>query len=126
GSRPIVHVDCEPGETNNRVKGCEAIIAELPSFLTAVSSRVPAAFADAQRFASWREDIAELKHAWPDVSELSGTPGINPNVLMHQISACTTDAAAYVADVGQHQMWAAQSLDLLSGQRFLTSGGMGA
>jgi hypothetical protein len=29
-------------------------------------------------------------------------------------------------DVGQHQMWAGQSLDLLAHQRFLTSGGMGS
>jgi acetolactate synthase-1/2/3 large subunit len=31
-----------------------------------------------------------------------------------------------LADVGQHQMWAAQSLELGPDQRFLTSGGMGA
>jgi acetolactate synthase-1/2/3 large subunit len=31
-----------------------------------------------------------------------------------------------VADVGQHQMWAAQSLETSGHQRFLTSGGMGA
>lgn len=29
-------------------------------------------------------------------------------------------------DVGNHQMWAAQSLELGPGQRFLTSGGMGS
>jgi acetolactate synthase-1/2/3 large subunit len=31
-----------------------------------------------------------------------------------------------VIDVGQHQMWAAQSLELGEDQRFLTSGGMGS
>jgi len=31
-----------------------------------------------------------------------------------------------VVDVGQHQMWAAQSLELNERQRFLTSGGMGS
>jgi acetolactate synthase-1/2/3 large subunit len=43
---------------------------------------------------------------------------------MHQL--CDEAATAYVADVGQHQMWAAQSLELSGEQRFLTSGGMGA
>lgn len=33
---------------------------------------------------------------------------------------------AYVVDAGQHQMWAGQSLELTSLQRFLTSGGMGS
>jgi acetolactate synthase-1/2/3 large subunit len=31
-----------------------------------------------------------------------------------------------VIDVGQHQMWAAQSIDVRKDQRFLTSGGMGS
>jgi acetolactate synthase-1/2/3 large subunit len=45
---------------------------------------------------------------------------------MHQLSAVSSRAAAYVVDVGLHQMWAAQSLDLNADQQFLTSGGMGA
>jgi acetolactate synthase-1/2/3 large subunit len=45
---------------------------------------------------------------------------------MHALSAKSKTAAAYVVDVGQHQMWAAQSLELSDTQRFLTSGGMGA
>ncbi len=45
---------------------------------------------------------------------------------MHQLSAVGGDAAVYVADVGQHQMWAAQSLQLRADQRFLTSGGLGS
>ena len=45
---------------------------------------------------------------------------------MHQLCAVSSNAFAYTADVGSHQMWAAQSLDLNSDQLFLTSGGMGA
>ena len=45
---------------------------------------------------------------------------------MHRVSDASKSAAAYVLDVGQHQMWGAQSLDLESHQRLLTSGGMGA
>jgi acetolactate synthase-1/2/3 large subunit len=63
---------------------------------------------------------------WPDTEELAGMPGINPNEFFHRLSRHAASAAAFVADVGQHQMWAAQSLDLTAGQRFITSGGMGA
>ena len=45
---------------------------------------------------------------------------------MHELARVAHGAAAYVVDVGQHQMWAAQSLELAPGQRFLTSGGMGS
>ncbi len=33
GDRVIVHVDCEPGEINNRIPGCIAIHSELKPFL---------------------------------------------------------------------------------------------
>lgn len=45
---------------------------------------------------------------------------------MHQLSAHSGAASAYVVDVGQHQMWAAQSLEPGNNQRILTSGGMGS
>jgi acetolactate synthase-1/2/3 large subunit len=74
--------------------------------------------------ASWAGEIADLAERWPDTGESPGIEGINPNQLMHALSS--EAAAAYTADVGQHQMWAAQSLELSGHQRFLTSGGMGA
>jgi acetolactate synthase-1/2/3 large subunit len=120
--RTIHHVDCDPGEVNNRLSDCHELIATLaeaiPALLEAAGDSAGA------RHENWSEEIAELAARWPDTGELPGIEGINPNLLMHQLS--NGAAAAYVADVGQHQMWAAQSLELSGGQRFLTSGGMGA
>jgi acetolactate synthase-1/2/3 large subunit len=45
---------------------------------------------------------------------------------MHQLSGVSVQAAAYLVDVGQHQMWAAQSIEVRADQRWLTSGGMGS
>ncbi len=124
--REIFHVDCEPGEMNNRVKDCHTTVAELRPFLeaaaTALQDRAPI------DCAAWSEEIAESRRNWPDTAELAGHGGINPNQLMHDISSApgSEKASAYLADVGQHQMWAAQSLEVGSDQRFLTSGGMGA
>jgi acetolactate synthase-1/2/3 large subunit len=42
------------------------------------------------------------------------------------LSKNSNQAKVYLADVGSHQMWAAQSLELNKKQHFLTSGGMGA
>jgi acetolactate synthase-1/2/3 large subunit len=122
--RVIFHVDCEPGEMNNRVKGCIAILADLKEFAGAALPYATAA--NLPRRSDWIAEIRALREAWPDTGELSDSPGINPNVLMHQLSSVSGGAAAYVADVGQHQMWAAQSLELLPDQRFLTSGGLGS
>ena len=123
--RRIFHIDCEPGEVNNRVKGCDGIVTELRPFLTHWSAAV-ASVNSPLAWDSWSREIAKLRLAWPDTAELQGIEGINPNWFMHRLSQHGGDAAAYVADVGQHQMWAAQSLELGPGQRFLTSGGMGS
>jgi acetolactate synthase-1/2/3 large subunit len=122
--RVIFHVDCEPGEINNRIEGCTAIVADLRDF---ASVALPVAVASAlPPRTGWVEEIRSLRELWPDTDELSGSSGINPNVLMHRLSSVSRGAAAFVADVGQHQMWAAQSLELLPDQRFLTSGGLGS
>lgn len=125
--RTIFHVDCEEGEINNRVSGCEAVIAELRAFLPQLTETMRAAGTDfSGRWTEWKREIERLRAAWPDTAELSGCVGINPNVLMHQLSRRSRDAAVFVVDVGQHQMWAAQSVEIDAGQRFLTSGGMGS
>jgi len=122
GSRAIFHVDCEAGEMNNRVTGCTALTSELLTFL----ERVLDMPTDVARCDEWVRHLAALKAQWPDTHELRDLEGINPNDLMHRLSSVAVDAAAFVADVGQHQQWAAQSLRLGAHQRFLTSGGMGA
>ena len=124
GDRPIFHVDCEQGEINNRVVGCAQIVAHLSEFLSRALR-----LTEGRRFVrpdEWLAEIDGMRRAHPDTEELASVPGINPNTLMHQLSAASAGASAYVVDVGQHQMWAAQSLDLKSDQRFLTSGGMGS
>jgi acetolactate synthase I/II/III large subunit len=122
--RMIFHVDCEAGEVNNRVVGCRAVVAELSDFLGAALRYVRGR--DVEPRVDWLNEIAELRQTWPDTREVFDIQGINPNQLMHQLSAVSSEAAAYVVDVGLHQMWAAQSLELTSDQQFLTSGGMGA
>jgi acetolactate synthase-1/2/3 large subunit len=122
--RTIFQVDVDAGEMNNRITGVTAILADLKGFAEAA---VPAArAADLPVRSDWIEELHGLRARWPDTDEMVGSDGINPNILMHQLSAGAGDAAVYVADVGQHQMWAAQSLQLLPGQRFLTSGGLGS
>ncbi|MGO8672220.1 MAG: thiamine pyrophosphate-binding protein [Capsulimonadaceae bacterium] len=124
GDKTIFHVDCEPGEINNRITDCRAVVADLPAFLAgAVDIAGQRSLPDRS---AWLDDIHALRSEWPDTGELAEVPGINPNALMHALSSYSGVASAFVVDVGQHQMWAAQSLDLGPAQRFLTSGGMGS
>jgi acetolactate synthase I/II/III large subunit len=122
--REIHHVDCDAAELNHRITGCHAVEAGLAEFLAiAEGRRSDGAVPDRS---AWLAELADLRARWPDTAELHGVPGINPNAFMHALGAASRTAAAYVVDVGQHQMWAAQSLAPAAGQRFLTSGGLGA
>lgn len=124
GERVIYHVDVEPGEINNRVKGVNGIVAHLIPFLHQLLDEIKTVpfFSNPE----WLTSIQELRAAWPDTLEIQEVPGINPNVLMHQLSQASRSASAFAIDVGQHQMWAGQSLEPGADQRLITSGGMGA
>lgn len=123
GDRPIFHVDCDEHEINNRVTGCVKIVADLEDFFTSTSQYYkPADFAKPQ---AWLDEVNALRAEWPDIKEQQDIQGINPNEFMHALSKPRL-GAGYVADVGNHQQWAAQSLELNDSQMFLTSGGMGS
>src|SRR6185295_5948740 len=125
--RRIFHIDCEAGELNNRVAGCDTIHSGVLPFLTVFRHHMPAIpAAYLKSLGQWREEIAGLRLKWPDTDENENPKGINPNALMHQLSKVSRSASTFVVDVGQHQMWAAQSLELMANQRFITSGGMGS
>jgi acetolactate synthase I/II/III large subunit len=122
-NRKIIHVDCEGGEINNRLQGCISIVADVKVFLNNFCIKYKK-----ERFKKWEDwykEINVLRKKWDDTKELE-CKGINPNNFMHILSQNSKKAKGYVADVGAHQMWAAQSLELQKNQLFLTSGGMGA
>lgn len=121
--RVIFHVDIDEGEINNRLQGCKSIVAHLHTFLTGLLDA--ASKTQWQDRTDWVYEIQNLRQQWPDTNEVQA-PGINPNTFMHELSRTSKQASAFIVDVGNHQMWAAQSLELSDHQRFITSGGMGA
>ncbi len=125
--RQIFHIDCDEAELNNRIKDCYGIVSHLyPAIAKLIDIMTPVANRLVKHSETWLSAIGGLRSQWPDTLEIKDIEGINPNKFMHQVSHANRDAAAYVVDVGQHQMWAAQSLEIQVNQRFLTSGGMGS
>jgi acetolactate synthase-1/2/3 large subunit len=124
GEREVFQVDVEPGEMNNRITGCRTLLSHLQPFLAEASKQAPSHPLPARK--EWLDEINELREAWPDTKEVGDVPLINPNEFIHVLSQHSQAAGAYLIDVGQHQMWAAQSVELGQKQRFLTSGGMGS
>ncbi|MGI4862334.1 MAG: thiamine pyrophosphate-binding protein [Janthinobacterium lividum] len=123
--RTIYHVDCDAGEINNRVLGCRPVVADLADFFELAFRSYKAD--DFGPRPEWQTTLRDLQTEWADTKEQPGITGINPNEFMHSLSrGAGQQAAGYVADVGNHQQWAAQSLELGPKQVFLTSAGLGS
>lgn len=122
--KTIFHVDCERGEINNRITSCMPVVTDLKVFLLkALKIAKETQFDDNS---DWIAQINEMRRIWPDTQENKDISGINPNQFMHNLSVYSGQARSYIIDVGNHQMWAAQSVEVGPHQRFLTAGGMGS
>ena len=120
--KKIFHVDIDDSELNNRVTACETLHCDLTLFFENVLDK---AFTK-KNFEAWSSEIGVEYARRKDTDELKGIKGINPNAFMHKLSQYSMKAAAVTTDVGNNQMWTAQSYEVAPGQLFLSSGGIGA
>lgn len=121
-SKTIFHVDIEESELNNRITDCIILNADLHDFFEFANKAEPLR----TNTADWKTEIEKKRLELTDTEELKNIQGINPNRFIHQLSYFSKLAKVFTTDVGNNQMWAAQSLELIAGQRFLSSGGMGS
>jgi len=121
-----IHVDVDPVELNYKVKVDVAIQCDARAFLQAINTQLRSSFS-ATDLSPWVERIHSYKSKYPTQSK-AGSPSkqLDPNRLMEVMSQYAQEGDIVCLDVGQHQMWAAQSFRLKNRQRMLISGGMGA
>jgi len=117
----IVRVDIDNFELDGRVEADIKVRASIGQFLS--DSRLNK---EAKISNPLIEQTKFVKNSNPHISEQEIDLSLNPNEFLEKISLLHNEADGYIVDVGQHQMWAAQSIKVLSNQRFLTSGGLGA
>ena len=77
------------------------------------------------RLNEWQSMVSGYKHRYPSSSPPE-IAAIHPNFFMNILSEFLPDNAIVCADIGQNQIWAAQSIMIKKNMRFLTQGGMGA
>ena len=119
-----MHVDCEAGQINNRVLGCVSVVADIREAVAALIEESRAvAWPDTSQ---WLERIARWRDQRSDVEELRTGAAVNPNAFMRLATSAFPDVRVMVTDVGQNQLWAAQSALIGEGARFLSPGGLGA
>jgi acetolactate synthase I/II/III large subunit len=117
----IIRVDVDRYELNGRIKADLNFEMNLDEFLYYFDSHQFNLKTD-----SFLSEIRAWEKEYPADMEQEKFIELNPNTVMQELSEYFHDANGYLVDVGQHQMWAAQSLSIRENQRFITSGGMGA
>jgi len=118
----IVQVDIDPSQLNNRIKANLNINCSAEEFFRNVLAGGGLQWGVSQE---WMKRLKKTK-AKLDVDEYLA-PGITPHRLFRVLNKTFEgERVAYVADVGNHQMWAATLLDLDQGQSAHYCGGMGS
>lgn len=120
-SAKLIRVDIDENEFEYKVKPDEINInCDCESFVGALYERIN----DLGRVSDeWINTVRSLRDKYPISSEREMRL---PADLMAKISNCCNKDTIITTDVGQNQIWAAQSLDTAKLHKFMTSGGMGA
>jgi len=120
----LVRVDIDPNELEKKVKEDEyGIEMDVGTFLSQLNQLEKIRQIPALTYRSWLDRIQIFKERYPTFSEQKLT---DPNYVMSKLSNLLGENDVICLDVGQNQMWAAQSITLTKNQRLLICGGMGA
>lgn len=116
----IIQVDIDTNELNcvnlNKIK----IEADLRIVLTALNQQI----FDIQ-ISDWQKQVLDWKVNYPSTKSIDGTVLI-PNDIISKVFENLAPSDTISVDVGQNQMWVAQSASVKKGQRIFFSGGLGS
>jgi len=114
----IIHIDIDAAELDKNVKTTAAIEGDAKAVLTHLTTALkPKPRKD------WAKNCANLKAAYP-FKKISDP--LCPRNVLECMRKLSTDSQIVATDVGQHQMWTAQSYGFSKPGTFVTSGGLGA
>lgn len=113
----IVHVDIDTASISRNVVVDVPIVADAKLAIEKLLE-----WAEPQKTDKWRQCIARWEEENP--LQMRKDRGLTPQMIMEGINDAF-DEGIIVTDVGQHQMWATQYIELNEKKKFITSGGLG-
>ncbi len=114
----LIRVDIDPGELTNKIKDNEIqLITDVKDFIIELSRKISN---DIGKYSDWINICSEIKE------KLQNTDKKEPNNYIEKISENIPDNTVVTTDVGQNQVWVAQSFKTKPNQKILFSGGHGA
>ncbi|MBA0214919.1 acetolactate synthase large subunit [Pectobacterium brasiliense] len=115
----IIHIDIDPAELGKIRQPHVAINADVAQALDQLLPQITPQQRDV-----WRTTVRGLQQEFPFSMPGADDP-LSHYGLVQATAQALTDDAIITTDVGQHQMWVAQSYPLRRPRQWLTSGGFG-
>lgn len=113
----IVHIDVETASISRNVVVDVPVVADAKTALEKLLE-----WAEPMDTEEWMAQIAVWNVEHP--LEMRRDRGLSPQMIMESINQ-QFEKPIIVTDVGQHQMWATQYIDMDKSDIFITSGGLG-
>nr|YP_009395253.1 acetohydroxyacid synthetase large subunit [Bryothamnion seaforthii]ARW64021.1 acetohydroxyacid synthetase large subunit [Bryothamnion seaforthii] len=121
----VIHIDIDPAEVGkNRIPqlaiigDVKVILAEFMHYINSCSNFTP----NIDQTSSWKQRIQLWKKQYPLLIP-KNVDLLSPQEILCKISQMESDAY-FTTDVGQHQMWAAQFVNVLP-RHWMSSSGLG-
>lgn len=118
----IIHVDIDQNELDchrleNRVKVCASVV----DFLLALNT-ADVHYGD---YTEWNQWVTKVKSLYNQDQEIERfVENKSPYRFLQKLNEITRENDIITVDVGQNEMWGAQTIKLKKGQRFVCSGGL--
>lgn len=118
----IIQLDADQSEINKNVKVTLGLVGDLRDAVDRILSRVAQ-----QSHPAWNKTVEALQEEQRRLAQQqpSVPVGMGPRDLFAVINRLKDDDTLIATDVGQHQMWTAQNIQLARPRSFLSSGGLG-
>ena len=114
----IIHIDVDGSELSKTVNSACGLRGDVKLTLQKLIPLV-----NAEQKPDWEKAVKALKETENDYLDIR--PGLTPRNAIMTLNKHLGENTAVATDVGQHQMWAAQNVNLQKPRRFISSGGLG-
>ncbi len=112
----ILHIDIDPAEIDKNIPCYNSLVGDVGGVLELLFERL-----SPRKNAAWWERIAQIRAE----SLLPRRSGLTPQLVIETVRRHAREDTVVATDVGQHQMWVAQTYRFSRPRTFLTSGGLG-
>ncbi len=114
----VIHVDIDPAEIGKNAYATIPVVGNAKYILEQMID-----IASPLDTNKWLEHIQSKKRVKEETHLYD--VGVNPKMMIRELSKLLPDDAIITGDVGQNQMWTCRHMEMKGKRQFLTSGGLG-